>query len=297
MKKIFLLFLIASAINIISYPQDIQKKYSAYGDIIKLQLNNGSFPHPKRAKGYQYKDQFYPADVHYSDSSAAFFIPANFQQTDSADLVIHFHGWGNCIDSTFLKFSLVEQFCKSNKNAILVIPEGPKFAPDSFGGKLEDKDGFKKFIEESIDKLYALGKIKTKNVRNIIISGHSGGYHVMAYILLHGGITEKIKEAFLYDALYGDIEKFSYWIDHSKGKCINIYTTDGGTKGESENLMECLTSWNIPYLAKRENDILQSDLTNNRLIFIYSDFSHSQVIYYKNEFYKFLAASCLDDIK
>jgi len=60
---------------------------------------------------------------------------------------------------------------------------------------------------------------------------------------MRGGLTENIKEVYLFDALYGDTEKFSYWLDHQKGKIINIYTEHGGTKQGCENLMADLTGW------------------------------------------------------
>jgi hypothetical protein len=55
----------------------------------------------------------------------------------------------------------------------------------------------------------------------------------------------------LFDGLYGYIEKYTYWLDHYGGRFINIYTKNGGTKEESENLMECFDSWKV-YILKRD---------------------------------------------
>ena len=297
MKNIIVILLLISGYFMESYTQDIKTKFASYGEIITVKLSSAAFPHPIRDTGYTYKDKLYPANLHYSDSSVAFFIPKNFTPQEKTDFVIHFHGWGGNIDATFNLYDLVDQFCRSGKNAILIIPAGALNVPDSFGGKLEEKDGFKKFMNEAVDKLFSLNKVKSKGFGNVIISGHSGGYRVMSYILMHGGMNEYIKEAYLFDALYGQTEKFTYWVDHYKGKLINIYTTDGGTKVESERMMECLSGWGIPYISKLEKDIKSDDIKNNRNIFIYSDLSHNEVIYKKGEFYEYLKVSCLSGIK
>ncbi len=119
---------------------------------------------------------------------------------------------------------MIEQFHSSEKNAILVLAEGPKNSPDSFGGKLEEKNVFKLLVEEIIDTLENVYESDLE-YRNIGLAGHSGGYRVIAFILLHGGLTDKINEVILFDALYADVEKYSYWLDHYYGRFINIYHT------------------------------------------------------------------------
>jgi hypothetical protein len=169
----------------------------------------------------------------------------------------------------------------------LVLSEGPKNAPDSFGGKLEEKGVFKLLIDEIINKLEtAYGA--DLNYEKIGLYGHSGGYRVIAYILLHGGLTAEINEVILFDGLYADVEKYSYWLDNYNGKLINIYTPNGGTKSESENLMLCLTSWGIQFTLI-ENDYFSVDqLKENRIIFIASSLGHNDVISKRNQFEKFL---------
>ena len=187
---------------------------------------------------------------------------------------------------------MIEQFTESNKNAILVVPQGPKNAPDSFGGKLEVGNGFLNFMNEILTLLYEKKIIGNKNIGDIILSGHSGGYRVISYILMRGGLTENIKEVFLFDGLYGQIEKYTYWLDHFDGKLTNIYTENGGTKEESENIMECFNSWKVPYIFKNELDLLDDDLRNNRIIFIYTDLGHNDVIHVRSQFMEYLKASC-----
>jgi len=269
--------------------------FSEYGELLKTQLSSAPFPHPRRDSGHTYGNQFYPTAKHYNDSSVALFIPKGFRPTDAVDFVVHIHGWWNNIDTALKRYLLPQQLTESGKNAILVIPEGPRNAPDFFWGKLEDPAGFKKFIEDVADHLFRTGKTTTRNVGNVILSGHSGAYHPISYALMQGGVPEKIREVYLFDALYGQTEKFAHWIDHSQGKMVVIYTDSGGTKHETESLMGDLRACKIPYLAGDETSISPRDLSKHRLVFLHTDLGHDMVVHYRLEFRDFLIASCLSD--
>ena len=123
------------------------------------QFSSAPFPHPNRINGHIYNDKTYSAEEHYSDSSVAIFIPKGFRPTEKINIVVYFHGWNNNIDSACAQFNLIEQFCESDKNAIFVFPEGPKNSPDSYGGKLEEKNGLNNLINDVIKFLIDKGKI------------------------------------------------------------------------------------------------------------------------------------------
>jgi hypothetical protein len=269
--------------------------YPEYGELLFTQLPSAPFPHPKRAEGHTYANQFFPADKHYSDSSVAIFIPKGYKKKSTVDLVVHLHGWWGNIDTTLKRYRLPQQVAESGKNVILVVPEGPHNAPDSFGGRFEDPGGFKRFIADVISYLVREAKIKTHRLGKVILTGHSGAYHGISYALLRGGIPTKISEVCLFDALYGQTEKFSYWIDHYKGKFVAIYTDSGGTKGETESLMEDLDGWKIPYLAKEEASLAPGDLRNHRLVFIHTDLEHDKVVQAHMEYREYLKASGLSN--
>ncbi len=294
MKTVALYFLfVSSALG----TQSFEHRYDNYGSMIVIHSSCAMFPHPARDSGHTYNEKYYSVSTHYSDSSVAIFIPKGFRPSKKIDIVFYFHGWNNTIDSACAQFKLIEQFSASNRNTIFVFPEGPKDAPDSFGGKLEEKDTFKHLVAEVLAEVRKRTKHSAHSAGKIILAGHSGAYRVMSYILLHGGLTKNISEVYLLDALYGHTEKYSYWLDHYKGKLINIYTNDGGTKNESENLMNCLESWNIPFLKKEEQDLRASELRKYRIIFIHSALSHNEVIVERNQFQQFLSASLLSKIK
>ena len=273
--------------------QSISERYNRFGEVIVTHLSNSPFPHYKRANGHTYNNKAYSFEEHYNDSTVLIFIPKGFQPKDKNDFMIHFHGWDNNVDSVLSQFKLIEQFTESGKNAILVVPQGPKNAPDSFGGKLEDENGFLRFMTDVVHVLHEREVIRSKSMGNIILSGHSGGYRVISFILLRGGLTQNIKEVYLFDGLYGQIEKYTYWLDRFNGKFVNIYTKDGGTKDQSENLMECFDAWNMPYIFKNEADLTEEDLRVNRIINIYSDLGHNEVIHVRSQFMNYLRTSCL----
>lgn len=287
MKAIFLLILITQ----IYLAQSFLDRYSEYGEMILLKLSTAPFPDELRKNGHDYNNKHYSFEEHYNDSSVAVFIPKHFVQDEKINFVVYFHGWYNNIDSACAQFNLIEQFSMSNKNAIFVFPEGPKNAPDSYGGKLEGKDAFKKMMNDVLMELVNSKKIKSTEVGDIILAGHSGAYRVMAYILMHGGLTENISDVILFDALYAQTEKFAFWINNFNGRFINIYTDDGGTKSDSEDLMQDFDGWGIKYLSIEEKDLQLQHLKENKNIFIHSDLTHNEVIGKRNQFYKFLFTS------
>ncbi|MBI2420130.1 MAG: hypothetical protein HYV28_19890 [Ignavibacteriales bacterium] len=283
MKKGFIVFLFLCLFGFGSLPAQ-----DAGGKTYRYQLETAPFPHVKRANGYSYKEKLYDAAEHYSDSSVLVYVPSVFKPDEPTDIVVYFHGWHNSIDTANLKFKLFEQFASSGLNALLVCPEAAKFAPDSFGGKLEEKSGFSKFIAELFAKLKNDGIIHDAKPGNIVLAGHSGAYRVIAYILFRGGLTENISTVFLFDALYGETEKYIHWLESGDKKFINIYTKDGGTKTESEILIEDLDEWNRPYFKTEDDAISAAELQKNRIVFISSKLSHNEVVEKNKQFQKFL---------
>ncbi len=280
-----------------SSDESLGKNYAALGTLILTNLVSAPFPHSARADGRRYHDRFFSAKEHYSDSTVAMFIPKDFRATDAVDFVVYFHGWNNSVAGTLERYKLVEQLSASGKNAILIVPEGPRDAPDSFGGKLEDTNGFASFMAEVATTLRTSGLPGRPNfeIGNIILSGHSGGYHVMAAILHHGGLSAKIKEAWLFDALYGGTEDFVAWQKNENGRLLNIYTDHGGTRDESEKLMASLKSSGIPIFAAEDSAATPDELRTNELVFLHTDMPHDEVVARRGTFGQFLKASRLEN--
>lgn len=283
-----IIFTLICLISSLSLSQTIDS--TDLGFFYKFESSNSPFQHEKRLAGHTYREELYSFKDHYQDSTVLLFLPKNLKDDIPLDIVFYFHGWWNNIDTSITKFNLINQFLGSKKNAVLVLPEAAKNAPDSFGGKLEEKGIFEKLTSEVIHHTNQL-TLKNFRIGNITLAGHSGGYRVISYIILHGGNVERIKNVILFDGLYADVEKYSYWINNYSGKFYNIYTPNGGTKTESENLMLCFNAWKIQYEILHD-DFTVDDLKKSRIIFIESTLGHSEVIHTYNQFQKFLE-SCL----
>jgi hypothetical protein len=290
-NKAILLFVLAASRLL---ADDLAEKYAPLGRLIFTNFASAPFPHPLRAQGHQYHDQLFSAAGHYQDSHVALFVPKDFRPGSGIDFVVHFHGWGNNVSNALGKYRLPEQFAASGRNAILIVPQGPLDASDSFGGRLEDADGFKRFMAEALEVLRQNGIGTNGKLGRIILSGHSGGYEVISAILARGGLTDKVGEVWLFDALYAKTERFVLWFDHHPGRFIDLYTEHGGTKDESEALMAALKGSSVPYFNADETNSAPSDWQNNHLVFLFSELPHDEVMQKRETFRRFLETSSLE---
>ncbi|HEV7924454.1 MAG TPA: basic secretory protein-like protein, partial [Verrucomicrobiae bacterium] len=273
---------------------DLAENYAPLGRLIVTNFASAPFPHPLRAQGHSYRDQFFSGAEHYQDSHVALFIPKDFKPGRTIDFVVHFHGWGNNVSNALGKYQLPEQFAASHRNAILIVPQGPLDASDSFGGKLEDAEGFKRFMAEGMEVLKQHGIVAKGGIGHLILSGHSGGYEVISAILAGGGLTGKISEVWLFDALYAKTERFALWFDHHPGRFIDLYTEHGGTKDETEALIAALQGNSVPYFSADETNATAVDLRSHHLIFLFSELPHDEVMQERETFRQFLETSFLE---
>lgn len=122
-------------------------------------------------------------------------------------------------------------------------------------------------------------------------------------------MTEKIREVYLFDALYGNVEKYAYWLDRFHGRFVAVYTDGGGTRGTTEILMEDLTAWKIPFAHFQEMGMGDSVTTINnpslpllsprglkehRVVFIHTDLEHNDVLNARQEFRMYLESGKLE---
>lgn len=238
-----------------------------------------SFPDTARALGHTYNKVLYPSAVHYSDSSVLIAVPPHFKTGKQVDIIFWFHGWRNSIDSAAFYFELTDQFMASKRNAVLVFAETAKNAPDSYGGKLEQKNVFKNLLNDVLHKLKTEKLIaKSAKPGNIVLAGHSGAFRVMAHILQNGGTD--IKQVILFDGLYSQVDKYTTWIQSDPShQFINLYTNKGGGTDEvSDKMMQLLREKNIPFINPEEKDVHIPMLKTNQVIFIHSLKEHNDVI-------------------
>jgi hypothetical protein len=261
------------------------------GKTFQFQAKNAMFPDTARAAGHQYQGKQFPAALHYQDSSVLVHVPAHFKPSKPFELVFWFHGWYNNIDSATAYFRLLEQFEASGRNAIFVFPEGPRNAPDSYGGKLEQPGVFDALVQEVLASLQHQKILKQKQLPlvkdlEITLAGHSGAYRVISKIIAYA----KIQEVFLFDALYGGNENYMKWMAASeKHRFINIYTKDGGTLDNSMLVAkELKTKWDLNPVLVDEKKLTNLQLLYSQILFIYSPLQHNEVVGFENNLQRYL---------
>lgn len=260
------------------------------GKLIRFSSANAMFPDTARTNGHTYNGKHYDAATHYSDSSILIYIPTHFSPQKITNLIFWFHGWGNNIDSALKQYDVLEQLEASGRNAVFVFPEGPKNAPDSYGGKLEQPAVFQALVKEVEDKLKENMIIATKKIfhigrYSITLAGHSGAYRVISRILNQSPVQEVI----LFDAMYGDNEQYLQWLSVPEHRFIHIYTKEGGAFDNSQLIMRTLAdSLHIPFFSGNEEDVNEAELKKHQKLFIYSSKKHNEVITHNRNWERFL---------
>jgi hypothetical protein len=203
----------------------IKWEKNAEGETAFVPMKSAPYPHPSRDKGYTNKTTTFPREPHYSDSTVGMFIPRGYRRSPKTNVLIYLHGWGNNVRKAIAEYKLREQIVASGQNIILIFPEGPRDASDSGCGKLEDKDGLKHLVDESLATLHAAGKIGQEKIGDVLIAGHSGAYRGLACSADHGGLDSELTGVCLLDSTYGNLDMFVNWVQkHPKGQFFSIFT-------------------------------------------------------------------------
>jgi len=260
--------------------------------LIRYHSAYSPFPDTARMHGHIYNKQVFDFANHYNDSSVLVYVPTGFSKNKPFELVVWFHGWNNNIDTAAMQFKLMEQFEATGRNAILIFPEGPKNAPDSYGGKMENPGVFEYFVNELLGQLALNNIISNKqskliNKIPITLAGHSGAYRVISKIIQY----YPVKELLLFDALYGGNEAYLAWLAASKKhRFVAIYTKDGGTFQNTQYIKNYMQdSLQLKPVSMNENEVDANTLKNQRNLFIYSNKGHNDVIANQNNWQRFLA--------
>jgi hypothetical protein len=247
--------------------------------LLHFTSSHTSFPDTERAKGHLYDSLLYTTSAHYNDSSVLLIIPKHLKATPKVDLIFWFHGWHNNIDTAAEFYKLTRQFIASKRNAILVLAETAKNAPDSYGGKLEQPGIFKSLVNDVMNELKKNNILPRKAVPgNLVLAGHSGAFRIIAYILQNGQML--VQEVFLFDALYSQIDKFVYWINQDEDHHFIHWFTNrgGGTDAMSDTMMQRLKDNHVDFTFTEEKVINSDIIKNNRILFVHSPREHNVII-------------------
>jgi len=257
------------------------------GDWTRLYLKNSLFPHPSRKEGHTYKNLRFTYAVNYSDSSAIVFLPKGYKTLNKLnDVIVHFHGWNNEVLNVMHNFNILPQLYRSRKNAILILAQGPKNAMDSAGGKIEERNGLKKFIQEILNTLTQENVIGTNTIGQVILSAHDGGYRPAILGLVNGGLEKNIKELYLFDAFYDLTENIIPWLKLDKdNKLRSIYTES--LAPEHRDFLKILSENGLRY-----NNVLEPE---TKIMLQFSRACHDCIV--EDNFELWLENSPLEDIE
>lgn len=195
-------------------------------------FESAPFPHRSRAAGYDYQGKHYPVVGHYDDGTVGIFVPDGLHPNNGAiDYIVHFHGWNNDVRTVLTRYRLRQQVVASRRNAVLLVPQGPKNVPDSDDGKLElDPNGSARFMRDVAARLHADGIVTTDRVGRIVLSAHSGGYGGAGGVLTRGGLNDSISDVLLFDAAYGYYDAFTGWAKAApQHHLLSLFTDDTST--------------------------------------------------------------------
>ncbi|MCU1246297.1 MAG: hypothetical protein JWN02_2207, partial [Acidobacteria bacterium] len=192
------------------------------------------------------------------------FVPERYRAGAVVDLVIYLHGFtvgypGRevSIDGYWADrhryFALREQVNDSGKNVILVAPT---LGPRSQAGSLDDAGGLDVFVATVLEKLVlhlpAFRDVDPQ-IGNIILAAHSGGGAPMRKIALSGSpAAKKVRECWLFDALYGGVSDWGRWAraQAGHGSLYSYYATKDPTTNS----------------LKLERDLREAGLTNTFIL-------------------------------
>lgn len=266
----------------------------AGGKTFIVPFASAPYPHPSRANGHMNDKKLYDAATHYSNSNVGIFIPDGWHPQDGAiDAVVHFYGWNHDIKATYDTYRLREQMVESKRNAILIVPEGPTFAPDSGDGKLElDENGFSRFMNDVCGWLQKSNLSTTAKPGKIVLSAHSGGYGGAGGAIKRGGMNANITDVILFDSAYGYLDEFAAWARGTDKHFLSIFTTD--TENGNVALMGLIQGAQPNVYVWLAKDITLERLkTRNATFILTNDVAHDELLQKYDWYSLFLQSTAL----
>lgn len=237
-----------------------------------LRLRTAPFPHATRPQ--------------YRDPRVLAFVPRGHAPGPIVDVIVHYHGHRAEAVSSARARRLREQLAASGKAAVLLCPQGPLRASDSAGGKHEERDGLRRFLDEALEALARDGVVPVgARPGRVILSGHSGGYRVIARCLERGGVD--VQEVWLHDALYGQVATFTGWAAQPRRRLVSTHTAHGGTRSNNAALRRELLALNAPVVVR------EADLEGATIAILPVPEGHDAVT---NRLERLLRTSGLDDV-
>jgi hypothetical protein len=277
-----------------SSPRLVSVARDALGTTLALALEYAPFP---------------AAGAGYRDDTVYVFVPAHYRwrEDDGVAALVHFHGHNTTAERAMAAHQLREQLADSRQNALLVVPQLAVMSADSSCGKLEAPGGLARMLAEAVTAAARAGRTTLGETAfaadaplgTVCLSAHSGGYHAAACGLRSGGLD--VRETYLFDALYSDLDVFRDWVVARRGEPLHrrhklvSYFTEGGTTESLNGLLRTQLDRAGVLCAHemQEGDLSRHDLSHAEAVFVRTGLWHSAVTWESNALRDVLFASAL----
>jgi len=199
---------------------------------------NGRLGHSSHRNGVLWED------TTYNDRHVLLAASTDFNPNAPGALVVFFHGNNATLERDVVeRQQTVRQLAQANLNAVLVAPQMAVDARDSSAGNFWRPGAFAQFLDEADGKLAALYPQASRAAFRrmpVILVAYSGGYLPAAYSLAYGGAGDRIRGVVLFDALYGEPDKFARWIESQTGNAFFVSAFSGSSKDGNVAMQERL---------------------------------------------------------
>jgi hypothetical protein len=255
---------------------------------------------------------FSAASAGYHDDTVIVFVPAHYRyayddEDEGVAALVHFHGYSTTAERAMTTHALREQLADSRQNAILIVPQLAVMAADPSCGKLETPGGLARLVSEAIVTTAHEGRSTLGDARfpihtrrgTVCVSAHSGGYHAAACCLRDGGLD--IRETYLFDALYAEVETFRDWVTSRKGaslhrrhKLVSFFVDGTTTDANNTALRSQLDRVGVLTASElQEGELSRHELSHAESVFVRTSLYHSNVTWETNALRDCLYASAL----
>jgi hypothetical protein len=249
------------------------------------------------------------ASLAYRDDTVIVFVPSHYRwrEHEGVAALVHFHGHNTNAERAMVAHELREQLADSKQNAILVVPQLAVMAADSSCGRLEAPGGLVALLAEAVAAAAREGHTTLGDTAfpvdarlgTVCLSAHSGGYHAAAACLRSGGV--EVRETYLFDALYADVDLFREWVCARRGETLHerhklvSYFTEGGTTQANNGLLRSQLE-RVGVLCAhemQEGELSRHELSHADAVFVRTGLWHSAVTWESNALRDVLYASAL----
>ena len=205
-------------------------------------------------------------DETFKDNRVLLYLPLGFDVRKPALIVVFFHGNGATLSRDVLdRQQVAAQLAASGINAVLVAPQFAVDAADSSAGRFWQRGHFAKFVAEAATKLAAqYGDRRAAAAfkqSKVILVAYSGGYLPAAWALDVGKIGTRLQGVVLFDAMYGQIDKFVSWLEHARSTAFFFSAYGESTHDENEALKEELDEANLRYKTVLPKKLIPGGIT------------------------------------